>query len=95
MVAGNDSVLTVTILPETATVKELSWLTSDAEVATANDGIISAVVSQIQAEYPRIDEAALDRKKIWQKVSYLYAKHFEVIQDDALLRRKLLDEYYR
>lgn len=45
MVAGNDSVLTVTILPETATVKELSWLTSDAEVATANDGIISAVAA--------------------------------------------------
>ena len=43
MVAGNDSVLTVTILPETATIKELNWLTSDAEVATASDGIISAI----------------------------------------------------
>ena len=58
-------------------------------------GIVSAVVAQIQAEYPRIDEAALDRKKIWQKVSYLYAKFFESIQDDALLRKKLLEEYYR
>ena len=45
MVAGNDSVLTVTILPETATVKELSWLTSDAAIATASDGIISAVAA--------------------------------------------------
>lgn len=43
IIAGHDSVLTVTILPETATIKELSWLTSDAEVATANDGIISAL----------------------------------------------------
>ena len=45
MVAGNDSILTVTILPETATIKELSWLTSDAGVATAADGIISAVAA--------------------------------------------------
>ena len=45
MVAGNDSILSVTILPETATIKELSWLTSDAEVATADNGIISAVAA--------------------------------------------------
>ena len=43
MVAGNDTTLLVTILPETATVKELNWLTSDAAVATAQDGIVSAL----------------------------------------------------
>jgi len=45
MVAGRDTCLLVTILPETATVKELNWLTSDAGVATATDGIISAVAA--------------------------------------------------
>ncbi len=43
MVAGNDSTLTVTILPETATVKTLEWLTSDASVATVADGVVTAV----------------------------------------------------
>ena len=43
MVAGNDTTLLVTILPETATVKELNWLTSDAAVATAQDGVVSAL----------------------------------------------------
>ena len=43
MVAGNDTTLFITILPETATVKELNWLTSDAAVATARDGIVSAL----------------------------------------------------
>ena len=45
MVAGNDTTLFITILPETATVKELNWLTSDAGVATAQDGIISAIAA--------------------------------------------------
>ena len=45
MVAGNDSVLTVTIVPETATVKELEWLTTDESVATASGGIITAVAA--------------------------------------------------
>ena len=43
MVAGNDTTLSVIILPETATVKELNWLTSDESVATVADGIVSAV----------------------------------------------------
>lgn len=43
MIAGNDTVLTVTILPETATVKTLNWLTSDESIATVSDGIISAI----------------------------------------------------
>ena len=45
MVAGNDTTLLVTILPETATVKELNWLTSNANVATAEGGIISAIAA--------------------------------------------------
>ena len=43
MVAGNDTTLLVTILPETATIKTLGWQTSDASVATVRDGIITAV----------------------------------------------------
>ena len=58
-------------------------------------GIVGATVAAIQRNYPRIDQAALDRKKIWQKVSYLYAKYAESIEDDAKLQAKLLEEYYR
>ena len=43
MVAGNDTALSVVILPETATVKELEWLSSDTGIATVEDGIISAI----------------------------------------------------
>ncbi len=57
-------------------------------------GVVSSTVAAIQRNYPRIDEAALDRKKIWQKVSYLYAKYFESIDDDRKLQDKLLEEYY-
>ena len=45
MVAGTDTTLSVIILPATATVKQLSWLTSDASVATVQDGVISAVAA--------------------------------------------------
>ena len=45
MIAGNDTVLAVTILPETATVKELNWLSSDESVATVGNGIVSAVAA--------------------------------------------------
>jgi len=57
-------------------------------------GVVSATVSVIQRNYPRIDEAALDRKKIWQKVAYHYAKFCDSIEDDAKLQEKLLEEYY-
>jgi len=43
MVAGNDTTLVVTIIPENATVKTLTWMTSDEAVATVADGIITAV----------------------------------------------------
>ena len=43
MVAGNDTTLLVTILPETATVKELRWISSDESVATVQDGIVTAM----------------------------------------------------
>ena len=45
MIAGNDTTLFVTILPETATVKTLNWLTSDANVATVAEGVVSAVAA--------------------------------------------------
>ena len=32
-------------------------------------GIVSSVTASIQSRYKRIDEAALDRKRIWQKVA--------------------------
>lgn len=43
MVAGNDEMLFVTILPETATIKKLNWISSDESVATVQDGIVTAV----------------------------------------------------
>ena len=45
MVAGTDTTLSVIILPETATDKRLNWLTSDASVATVQDGVISAIAA--------------------------------------------------
>ena len=45
MIAGNDTTLSVIILPETATVKTLNWLSSDEEVATVQDGIVTAVAA--------------------------------------------------
>lgn len=56
-------------------------------------GIISSVVAAIQRTYPRIDEAALDRKKIWQKVAYHYSKYADLISDDAKLFDKLIEVY--
>lgn len=56
-------------------------------------GIVSSVTAAIQSSYKRIDEAALDRKRIWQKVAYLYAKYCDLISDDAQLQKKLLEEY--
>ncbi len=43
IIMGNDTTLTVSVLPETATVKTLSWLTSDASIATVADGIVTAI----------------------------------------------------
>ena len=45
MVAGDQVTLLATILPETATEKMLSWLTSDTEVATVTDGVVTAVAA--------------------------------------------------
>ena len=45
MVAGDDTMLLVTILPATATVKELNWMSSDESVATVQDGIVTAVTA--------------------------------------------------
>ncbi len=56
-------------------------------------GIVSSVTATIQSRYKRIDEAALDRKRIWQKVAYLYAKYADSISDEAQLQTKLLEEY--
>lgn len=47
MVAGCDTTLIVTILPETATVKTLDWLTSDEEVATVQDGVVTALTGGV------------------------------------------------
>lgn len=45
MEAGSDTLLIATILPATATVKELNWFTSDAEVATVDGGLVTALAS--------------------------------------------------
>ena len=54
-------------------------------------GLISSVVAAVQRTYPRIDQAALDRKKIWQKVAYYYAKYADSVTDDAKLFDILLE----
>ena len=56
-------------------------------------GTISSVVAVVQNSYPRIDRAAADRKRIWQKVSYIYAKYADTITDDAELQAKLIEEF--
>ena len=43
IIMGNDTTLTVSVLPETATVKTLTWLTSNASIATVSDGIVTAI----------------------------------------------------
>ncbi|MBO4550535.1 MAG: Ig-like domain-containing protein, partial [Bacteroidaceae bacterium] len=43
MVAGCDTTLSVTILPETATVKDLEWLSSDEGILTVSEGTITAL----------------------------------------------------
>lgn len=55
--------------------------------------VVSSVVSRIQRDYDRIDKAASDRKKIWQKVSYLYGKYYEEIMDNKKLQDRLYEVY--
>ena len=43
MIAGNDTTLFATILPETATVKTLNWMTSDESIAIVADGVVTAL----------------------------------------------------
>ena len=43
MVAGYDTTLVVTVLPETATVKELNWISSDESILTVSDGVVTAL----------------------------------------------------
>ena len=45
MIAGRDTTLSVTIIPENATVKTLAWTTSDEGVAIVADGTITAVAA--------------------------------------------------
>lgn len=42
---GSDTTLTVTVLPETASLKTLAWLTSDASVATVSEGTVTPIAS--------------------------------------------------
>lgn len=56
-------------------------------------GVVSSTVAEIQRCYPRIDLAALDRKKIWQKVAYLYAKLADDFLDDKILQAEILKRY--
>ena len=37
-------------------------------------GIVSSIVAEIQNHYKRIDQAAADRKLIWERVTYAYRK---------------------
>ena len=43
MIAGDDVTILATVLPESATVKTLTWTSSDEEVAVVADGVVTAV----------------------------------------------------
>ena len=53
-------------------------------------GMVSSITAEIQSRYDRIDQAAADRKSIWQKVAYHYDKLRPSIEDDKQLKREIL-----
>ena len=53
-------------------------------------GMVSSVTAEIQSLYPRIDQAAADRKSIWQKVAYHYDRLRPSIEDDKQLKQEIL-----
>ena len=53
-------------------------------------GMVSAITAEIQGSYARIDQAAADRKSIWQKVAYHYDKLRPSIEDDKQLKQEIL-----
>jgi hypothetical protein len=52
--------------------------------------MVSSITAEIQSRYDRIDQAAADRKSIWQKVAYHYDKLRPSIEDDKQLKREIL-----
>ena len=76
MVAGNDTVLAVTILPETATVKTLNWLSSNESVVTVENGIITAVAA---------GEAVVTAKATDGSNKQAQAKVFVFRDEDAII----------
>ena len=53
-------------------------------------GMVSSITAEIQGRYPRIDQAAADRKLIWQRVAYHYDKLRPSIEDDKQLKQEIL-----
>ena len=53
-------------------------------------GMVSSITAEIQSLYPRIDQAAADRKSIWKKVAYHYDKLRSSIEDDKQLKQEIL-----
>ena len=53
-------------------------------------GMVSSITAEIQSLYPRIDQAAADRKLIWQRVAYHYDKLRSSIEDDKQLKQEIL-----
>ena len=53
-------------------------------------GMVSSITAEIQSLYPRIDQAAADRKLIWQRVAYHYDKLRPSIEDDKQLKQEIL-----
>ena len=53
-------------------------------------GMVSSITAEIQSLYPRIDQAAADRKSIWKRVAYHYDKLRSSIEDDKQLKQEIL-----
>ena len=64
---------------------------SPAEIAHRKRfGMVSSITAEIQSRYARIDQAAADRKLIWQRVAYHYDKLRPSIEDDKQLKKEIL-----
>ena len=56
--------------------------------------LIDNCVCLLQAEYPDIREAILHRRKIYDRVAYLYDKYRKTIKAPTKLMRKIMEEYH-
>jgi hypothetical protein len=49
--------------------------------------MVNRIVSELQHDYSRIDKAAAMRKRLWQKVGYVYDKYSETVKNRKELEK--------